>query len=171
MFLGAHVKRMTGRRNLRIWLGECHVHASISPTDLESAIRSEPDAELYIHPECGCSTSALWLTSAGDLPADRTHILSTGAMLDEARRSTANTVLVATEIGMLHQLRQANRRTDFRAVNPKASCRYMKMITAENLITALRDGRDEVTVAPEIAARARRAVRRMIEIGRPGAGE
>jgi quinolinate synthase len=171
MFLGAHVKRMTGRDNLRIWLGECHVHAAISPTDLESAVRSDPDAELYIHPECGCSTSALWLTSAGELPADRTHILSTGAMLDEARRSRAAKVLVATEIGMLHQLRRVNREIDFQPVNPKASCRYMKMINAENLITALRDGRDEVIVDPAIADRARHAVQRMIEIGRPGPGE
>jgi quinolinate synthase len=171
MFLGAHVKRMTGRRNLHTWLGECHVHAAISPTDLQSAVRSKPDAELYIHPECGCSTSALWLTSEGELPAERTHILSTGAMLDEARRTTTARVLVATEVGMLHQLRRANRDTDFQAVNPKASCRFMKMINAENLITALRDGRDEVTVDPEIAARAHRAVSRMIEIGRPGAGE
>jgi quinolinate synthase len=171
MFLGAHVRRMTGRGNLRIWLGECHVHAAISPTDLEAAVRSDPDAELYIHPECGCSTTALWLSSEGELPAERTHILSTGAMLDEARRSRAAKVLVATEIGMLHQLRRVNRQTDFQPVNPKASCRFMKMINAENLITALRDGRDEVSVDPAIADRARHAVQRMIEIGRPGVGE
>ena len=171
MFLGAHVKRMTGRTNLRTWLGECHVHAAISPTDLETAVRSQPDADLYIHPECGCSTSALWLTSAGELPAERTHILSTGAMLDAARHSKADKVLVATEIGMLHQLRRANRATDFQPVNPQASCRFMKMINADNLVTALRDGRDEVAVDPEVAHRARRAVQRMIEIGRPGAGE
>ena len=171
MFLGAHVRRMTGRGNLRIWLGECHVHAAISPTDLESAVRSDPDAELYIHPECGCSTSALWLTSEGELPADRTHILSTGAMLDEARHSRAAKVLVATEVGMLHQLRRVNPRTDFQPVNPKASCQFMKMINAGNLITALREGRDEVTVDPAIADRARHAVQRMIEIGRSGSGE
>ncbi len=171
MFLGEHVRRMTGRDNVRVWLGECHVHAGISPTALETAVREHPDADLYIHPECGCSTSALWLTSAGELPADRTHVLSTGAMLEEARSTRADTVLVATEVGMLHQLRRAAPHTDFRAVNPQASCRYMKMITAENLVTALREGRDEVTVDPAIADRARRAVQRMIEIGRPGAGE
>jgi quinolinate synthase len=171
MFLGAHVKRMTGRTNLRTWMGECHVHAAISPTDLQTAVRAEPDAELYIHPECGCSTTALWLTSAGELPAERTHILSTGAMLDRAQRSTAGKVLVATEIGMLHQLRRANRDTAFEPVNPQASCRFMKMINAENLLTALRDGRDEVIVDPVIAAGARQAVQRMIEIGQPGGGE
>jgi quinolinate synthase len=171
MFLGAHVKRMTGRANLRTWMGECHVHAAISPTHLETAVHEHPEAELYIHPECGCSTSALWLTSAGELPAERTHILSTGGMLDRARRTPAGKVLVATEVGMLHQLRRANPATDFQPVNPHASCRFMKMINAENLVTALRDGRDEVTVDPQVAARARRAVQRMIEIGQSGGGE
>jgi len=171
MFLGAHVARMTGRGNLRVWPGECHVHAGISPTELRSAVHDEPHAELYIHPECGCSTTALWLASEGELSADRTHILSTGGMLDAARHTRAQTVLVATEIGMLHQLRAANPTTEFKAVNPRASCRYMKMITAENLLRALRDGRDEVHVVPETAERARRAVQRMIRIGRPGDGE
>ncbi|MFW6599828.1 quinolinate synthase NadA [Propionibacteriaceae bacterium Y2011] len=171
MFLGAHVKRMTGRDNIRVWLGECHVHAGISPEDLVSAVESDRQAELYIHPECGCSTSALWLNSTGALPAERTKILSTGGMLDAARTSTAETVLVATEVGMLHQLRQANPTTTFEAVNPQASCRYMKMITPDNLLTALRDGHDEVTVEPELAVRARAAVQRMIEIGNPGGGE
>lgn len=171
MFLAAHVKRKTGRTNLHSWLGECHVHAGISPQDLEAAVHADPDAELYVHPECGCSTSALWMTSVGDIPADRTHILSTGAMLDEARHSSARKVLVATEIGMLHQLRRANSGVDFQPVNPQASCRYMKMITPEKLINALRHETDEVHVPADVAAAARQAVERMVAIGRPGSGE
>ncbi len=171
MFLAAHVKRKTGRTNIHSWLGECHVHAGISPQDLEAAVHADPEAELYVHPECGCSTSALWMTSVGDIPADRTHILSTGAMLDEARRSSAGKVLVATEIGMLHQLRRANPSIDFQPVNPKASCRFMKMITPEKLINSLRNETDEVHVPAEVAARARQAVERMVAIGRPGGGE
>lgn len=171
MFLAAHVRRRTGRDNLHSWLGECHVHADISPRDLEDAVHADSDAELYVHPECGCSTSALWMASTGDIPPERTRILSTGGMLEEARNSTAPKVLVATEIGMLHQLRQANPTTDFQPVNPQASCRYMKMITPTNLVTALRDGTDEVTVDPAVAARARQAVDRMVATGRPGGGE
>ncbi|MGY4719279.1 quinolinate synthase NadA [Naumannella huperziae] len=171
MFLGAHVRRLTGRDNLHTWLGECHVHADISPDDLVAAVRADADAELYVHPECGCSTSALWMTSSGELAPERTHVLSTGGMLDAARTSTARKVLVATEVGMLHQLRKANAGTDFQPVNPQASCRYMKMITPEKLINALRTGRDEVRVAPEVAERARDAVRKMIAIGNPGSGE
>jgi quinolinate synthase len=99
------------------------------------------------------------------------RILSTGGMLDAARRSSAREVLVATEVGMLHQLRRAAPDVAFRAVNERASCRYMKMITPEKLLRALREGRDEVCVDPDLAARARRAVQRMIEIGNPGGGE
>src|SRR6478735_6779662 len=86
-FLGAHVQRVTGRQNMRIWMGECHVHAGISPTDLRNSVENAPDAELLVHPECGCATSALWMVSDGQLPTERVHVLSTGGMLDEARRT------------------------------------------------------------------------------------
>jgi quinolinate synthase len=169
-FLGAHVRRTTGRQNMHVWAGECHVHAGINGTTLAARVGEDPDAELYVHPECGCATSALYLAGTGVVPPDRVKILSTGGMLDAARASTARSVLVATEVGMLHQLRRAAPEVDFRAVNERASCRYMKMITPEKLLRALREGRDEVRVDPELAARGRAAVQRMIEIGQPGGG-
>lgn len=170
-FLGAHVRRMTGRENIHLWLGECHVHADISPSDLVETVRSNPDAELYVHPECGCTTSALWMAETGELPRERTHVLSTGGMLDEARRATSRRVLVATEIGMLHQLRKANQTTQFMPVNPRAACPFMRMITPEKLLRSLREGRDEVHVDATIADRARKAVEKMVAIGNPGGGE
>ena len=170
-FLGAHVRRITGRQNLHVWAGECHVHAGINGATLAARVDAHPDAELYVHPECGCATSALYLATAGAVPPDRVKILSTGGMLDAARRSSAREVLVATEVGMLHQLRQAAPEVMFSAVNDRASCRYMKMITPEKLLRALRDGRDEVHVDPGLAARARQAVERMIAIGTSGGGE
>jgi quinolinate synthase len=170
-FLGAHVRRITGRENMHIWAGECHVHAGISGPALTAQVQAHPDAELFVHPECGCATSALYLAGAGAVPADRVRILSTGGMLDAARASSASSVLVATEVGMLHQLRKAAPEIDFRAVNERASCRYMKMITPGKLLRSLREGTDEVYVHPDLAARGRAAVRRMIEIGKPGGGE
>jgi quinolinate synthase len=164
-FLGAHVQRLTGRDDMHIWMGECHVHAGISPADVRRQVAEHPDAELLIHPECGCATSALWLTGTGDLPADRTHILSTGGMADMARGLTSDVALVATEIGMLHQLRRLNQHTTFLPMNPKASCRYMKMTTPELLLRCLRESRDEVVIDPDIAERARRAVERMVAVG------
>jgi quinolinate synthase len=170
-FLGAHVRRITGRTNLHVWAGECHVHAGINGTELAAKIVDAPDAELYIHPECGCATSALYLAGAGAVPAERVQILSTSGMLDAARTTSARKVLVATEIGMLYQLRRAAPEVDFQAVNDRASCRYMKMVTPAALLRCLRDGADEVTVPADIAERARGAVQRMIAIGRPGGGE
>jgi quinolinate synthase len=166
-FLGAHVRRATGRDNIHVWLGECHVHAGISPDALRRRAEAEPDADLFIHPECGCSTAALWQAGAGDLPPGRTRILSTGGMLEAARGTTARTVLVATETGMLHQLRQANPAVTWEPVNPGAVCRYMKMTTPATLLRCLRDGTAEVNVAPDVMARARRAVEAMISVGRP----
>jgi quinolinate synthase len=170
-FLGAHVQRMTGRTNMQIWMGECHVHAGITPTDVREQVASNPDAELLIHPECGCATSALWLTGTGDLPADRTHILSTGGMADIAPTLKPGTALVATEVGMLHQLRRLNANVDFIPMNPQASCKFMKMITPDRLLRCLREGRDEVDVPADVAATARRSVERMVAIGNPGGGE
>lgn len=128
-FLGAHVRRQTGRENIHVWLGECHVHAGISPDELIARVHDHADAELFVHPECGCTTTALWLAGRGDLPAGRTKVLSTGGMLDAARTTQAPEVLVATEVHMLHQLRQANPQATFTPVNPRATCPYMDMIT------------------------------------------
>jgi quinolinate synthase len=169
-FLGAHVRRATGRDNLHVWLGECHVHAGISPQDMAESMERHPDAELLIHPECGCATSAVWAAGAGVLPTERVHVTSTSGMIERARASDSRLTLVATEVDMLHQLRQARPSTQFLPVNPKASCRFMKMITPERLVDCLRNGHDEVTIRPDVAERARAAVTRMVEIGAVAGG-
>jgi quinolinate synthase len=166
-FLGAHAQQMTGRTNMHIWMGECHVHAGINGQDLKAMVAAEPDAELFIHPECGCATSALYLASSGVVPKERTKILSTSGMITAAKETRAAKVLVATETGMLHQLRKANPLVIFEPVNRAAVCKYMKMNTPEKLLEALRTGKDEVTVPRDIADRARLSVERMIAIGTP----
>jgi len=170
-FLGAHVRRILRRDNISVWGGECHVHAGINGGQLTAKAEANPDADLYIHPECGCATSALYLATAGAVPANRVKILSTGEMVQAARVSTSRKVLVATEIGMIHQLRKAAPGVDFQPVNDRASCKYMKMITPAKLLVSLQEMRDEVVVDPQIAARARGAVERMISIGQSGGGE
>jgi len=166
-FLGAHAQQMTGRTNMHIWMGECHVHAGINGQDLKAMVAAEPDAELFIHPECGCATSAMYLASSGVVPKERTKILSTSGMITAAKETRAAKVLVATETGMLHQLRKANPLVIFEPVNRAAVCKYMKMNTPEKLLEALRTGKDEVTVPRDIADRARLSVERMIAIGTP----
>ncbi len=166
-FLGAHVQRILQRDNMHIWMGECHVHAGINGAELRERVLAEPDAEFFIHPECGCATSALYLASSGVIPEGRTRILSTGGMAEAAVTTTAKKVLVATETGMLYQLRKANPLVIFEPINRAAVCKYMKMITPEKLLMSLREGRDEVTVPLDIAQRARQSVERMIALGTP----
>src|ERR1700757_4115308 len=170
-FLGAHVRRETGRENLHVWAGECHVHAGINGDELTEQARAHPEAGLFGHPECGCATSALYLAGEGAFPRERVKILSTGGMLGAARATQARQVLVATEVGMLYQLRNAAPDVDFRAVNDRASCKYMKMITPAALLRCLIEGADEVHVDAQTAQLARQSVQRMITIGQPGDGE
>ena len=164
MWLGAYVERTIGRR-MHVWDGECHVHAGIRPADI-SAIRSDhPDAEFMIHPECGCTTQVMEYVASGDVDPERTHMLSTGGMLNFARNSKAETFIVATETGMLHPLAKENPGKEFIPANRAASCRYMKMITLPKLRDALRDLKPVVRVDPELAERARVPIDRMVAIG------
>lgn len=163
MFLGAHVERQTGRK-LHIWMGECHVHAGIQPSDIQVTLARHPDAEMHIHPECGCSSQCMYLLSTGDLPADRTFVLGTGGMVRRARESAAPQFIVATETGMLHRLRKENVTAEYIAANDAAVCGYMKMITPSKLLRCLQSGRPEVTVPADVAERARVALERMIAI-------
>ena len=165
MFLGAHVQRITGRKNIEVWMGECHVHAGIEPDQITSMMDAHPDAELHVHPECGCSSQCMYLLSTGDLPKDRTFVLGTGGMVRRSRESDAKEFIVATETGMLHRLRKENPEGNFMAANEKAVCGFMRMITPSKLMATLETGRHEVTVPPDIAERARLPIERMISIG------
>jgi quinolinate synthase len=158
MYLGLWLEKVTGRK-LNIWLGECHVHAGIRPQDIERWQADAPDAELLVHPECGCASQAMAFGN------ERTHILSTEGMINFAKQSPKPRMLVATEIGIIHRLQKEAPGKRFEPVNRKAFCKYMKMITLEKLRDSLRDWKHEVTVDPEIAARARASIERMVSLG------
>src|SRR6187402_1076858 len=65
LFLGAHVRRLSGRENIHVWMGECHVHAGIDPEHIALQRAAHPGAEFLIHPECGCATNVVEAVSAG----------------------------------------------------------------------------------------------------------
>jgi quinolinate synthase len=164
MFLGSYVERVTGKP-MKVWIGECHVHAGIRPEDINAMRGAHPDAEFLVHPECGCTTSVLEFQAAGDISAEETFTLSTGGMLAHAKAMTPGTqAIVATETGMLHPLRQAAPEVEFIAANEAAVCRYMKKITLPKLRDALRDLAPEVRVPADIAERARLPIERMVAI-------
>ncbi len=164
MFLGSYVAKKTGR-SIRVWDGECHVHAGIRPSDLNEQRAGMPGAELLVHPECGCSTQVMEYVASGDTAAEGAHMLSTGGMMRRPSETDARQFIVATETGILHRLRQQHPDREFVAANRKAVCQYMKMITLPKLRDGLRYMKFQVTVDPAVADRARRPIERMIAIG------
>src|SRR5690348_2707480 len=165
MFLGAHVRRLTGRKNMHVWMGECHVHAGIDPENIRLQRSLHPQAEFLIHPECGCSTSVLEAMSAGDVDAEGVQILSTEGMIKRPALSNADEFIVATEVGILHRLRRENPSKRFFAANERASCAYMKVTTLPKVLASLQHNQHRITVSPPVADRARRAIERMVAIG------
>src|SRR3954464_6713634 len=165
MFLGAHVKRLSGRDNIRIWMGECHVHAGIDPENIRLQRSLHPEAEFLIHPECGCSTSVLEAMSAGDVDPEGVQILSTEGMIKRPAISPADEFIVATEVGILHRLRRDNPGKRFFAANDRAACAYMKVTTLPKIRDALIHNQHRITVPKDVADQARRAIERMVAIG------
>ena len=148
--LAAYVARMTGKRIIA-WDGFCCIHHRIAPADVQAKKALYPEAEVWAHPECRAEVHAL---------ADR--ILSTGQMLAEAARTDRATVIFATEAGFIVRLRKTNPRTRFVPAREAALCANMKVISPEEVLRALETGTFRVEVAPDIAARARRAIEAMI---------
>jgi quinolinate synthase len=172
MWLGAFVARELklaedpGRyARFHVWDGECHVHAGIRPDDITAVRAEHPDAEFLIHPECGCSTQALEYVASGDIDSEGVHMLSTSGMIEHVRDNPDGEFIVATENGMLYPLQQAAPQANLVEANRMAFCKYMKMITLPKLRDSLRDMKFEVKVAPEVAAKARLPIDRMVAIG------
>jgi quinolinate synthase len=164
MFLGSYVAKMTGRQNMHIWAGECHVHAGITPDDITKKLDSMKDAEFLIHPECSCTTPMMYDVASGSFDDRNVAILSTEGMLTHAHDSKAKNFVVATETGILYRMRQQNPDKTFLPASEKAECQYMKMHTLEKVYDSLVEDKYEVTVPKEIAAKARLAIDRMLAI-------
>jgi quinolinate synthase len=152
MFLGEHVRKLTGRK-MHLWVGDCPVHAKMRPEDLEHARQAHPGAEVIAHPECGCSTAALPFVD---------RVLSTDGMVRFAKETRAPEVLVATEVGILHRMRALNSTTKFTALSEGAICPYMKQIDLLDVRDSLKKGQFVIDVPTETARKARRALERMI---------
>jgi quinolinate synthase len=152
MFLGEYVRNRTGRA-MHLWAGDCPVHAKMRPEDLDRARREHPGAEVVAHPECGCASAAL-------PHVDR--ILSTDGMVRFAEETRAPEVLVATEVGILHRMRRLNPTTRFTPISEGTICPYMKEIELEDVRDSLALNRFLIDVPVDVAAKARRALDRML---------
>jgi quinolinate synthase len=163
-FLGQVVARQSGRSNIFAYPGYCHVHKTIRPEDVDEIVAEHPDAELLLHPECGCVSSCMAKALDGSLPFNRTFFLSTEGMLKHIAQSPAREFAVGTEMGILHRLNKEFSGRKFYPVNPNAVCAFMKTITLERVLRSLEEMAPEVRVPAEIAQKARRAIDRMLEL-------
>jgi len=164
MFLGSYVSKMTGRKNMQIWAGECHVHAGITPDDIEKKLAELKNAEFVVHPECSCTTPMMYDIAAGSYKNHQVQILSTEGMMNHVSKSSSQQFVVATETGILYRMRQQNPQKTFIPASENAECEYMKMITLDKVYRSLYDEKYEVKVGKKIADKARLAIERMISI-------
>jgi quinolinate synthase len=164
MFLGSYVAKMTGRRNMYIWAGECHVHAGIRSSDVHKLLDMYQKSELLVHPECSCTSQVMYDVAVGDYKNRQVQIMSTEGMMNYARESTAKNFVVATETGILYRMQQQNPDKNFIPASRAAVCQYMKMITLDKVYASLLEDKYEVRVPKHIADKARLAIERMLAI-------
>ena len=164
MFLGAYTAKMTGRKNMFIWAGECHVHAGITPSDIDKKLNSMKNAEFIVHPECSCTSPMLYDIVSGNYKDRQVQILSTEGMMNYVNNSDSNEFVVATETGILYRMKQQNPTKTFVPASENAECQYMKMITLEKVYESLVSEKFEVKVPKNIGDKARLAIDRMLSI-------
>jgi quinolinate synthase len=164
-FLGAHIKRLRPNRKVEVWMGECHVHKEINARTVNARRCEHPGGEVLVHPECGCAGQLIYETGLGDIDASAVHIASTEGMIQFAKSTPAKTIIVATEVGILHRMKKLAPDKEFIPADPNAVCEYMKTITLEGLRDSLLHDQHVVTVPEEIRVRAKLALDRMVSIG------
>lgn len=156
--LGSYIQRVTGREMV-IWDGACHVHEEFSLERILELKKAHPDAQIIAHPEC---EKPILLVSD--------HIGSTASLLKYTIRDTGRTYIVATESGILHQMRKANPGKTFIPAPPKDStcacsdCNFMKMITLKKIYNTLKYEMPEISLEQNLMDRARGSILRMLEI-------
>jgi quinolinate synthase len=155
--LGRYVEKKTGRK-LVLWQGSCVVHETFSLRKLVGLKERHPAALVIAHPECEEPLLAM---------AD--YIGSTTALLKYAVSSLASEFIVVTEPGILHQMQKAAGHKTFIPAPPEANCAcnecpFMKMNTLEKVYTSLRDLSPRIEMAPDLMARARLPIQRMLDL-------
>lgn len=154
--LGEYINSVTGRSML-LWNGACHVHDRFSIEKIAAMKREHPQAKVLVHPECRRPLQLI---------ADK--VGSTAALLDFARNDDAPEYIVVTESGILFEMRRLCPSKRFLAAPAEDSecqcneCDFMKLNTLRKVYEALRDGKPEVTVDPELARKALRPIERML---------
>ena len=157
--LGAYIKSVTGRDDIVVWNGACHVHEEFSVERIIELKKEYPDAKVLAHPECKKTVLIL---------ADK--IGSTADLLKFSRESDSKEFIVATESGILHQMQLASPEKTFIPAPPIDStcgcndCKFMKMITLEKIYNTLKNETPEVIIDLELIEKAKKSIVRMLEL-------
>lgn len=158
--LGNYINSVTGRSML-LWDGACHVHSRFSAEKLAALMKRHPGAKVLAHPECKGAVLKM---------AD--HVGSTAALLKYAQTSESNEFLVATESGILHEMQKSCPEKRFIPVPPDDStcacneCNFMRLNTMEKLFNCLKCLSPAVDVSLQVAEKAVRPIRRMLDISK-----
>ena len=157
--LGAYSRKLTGRENMVIWDGACHVHEEFSLEKLLRLKKEHPAARVVVHPECRA-----YIIEVADF------VGSTAAILDYCGRSGADEFIVVTESGILAEMKRRYPDKTFIPAPPDDetcgcnNCKYMKMVTLENICECLEREAPEIVLDEEVRRKAERSILNMINI-------
>lgn len=157
--LGAYIQKLTGRQNMVLWNGACHVHEEFSLEKLLQLKREHPEAKVVAHPECRA-----YILEAADF------VGSTAGILEYCGQSDAQAFIVVTESGILAEMKKRYPGKTFIPAPPDDetcacnNCRYMKMVTLENICVCLENESPEIVLDEEVRRSAERSIRNMIAI-------
>lgn len=159
--LGDYIKRRTGREDIVLWDGACHVHEKFSLEKILELKREHPGAKVIAHPECKKP-----VLMAADF------VGSTSALIDFVGRDGGGEYIVVTESGILHEMRLKYPNVAFIPAPPIDStcgcndCEYMKLITLQKMYDSLLTETPEITIDEEVRSAAEHSIRRMLEMSK-----
>ena len=153
-YLGHYISTKTDKKMI-LWPGFCPTHARILPEHITKLKHEYPEAKVVVHPECKPGVIAL---------AD--EVLSTSGMIKFAKREDVKEMIVGTEMGIIYRLRKENPGKRFIPVSEQVVCPNMKLITLEKVLWSLEEMAPEVKVPEKIRLKAKKAVDKMLEVGR-----
>jgi len=169
VFLGYYamdILKKMGRSTDNLWLmmGACHVHEQITAHDVIRQMALHPNAAVVAHPECGCQSKCTAMLNQRLVSKEMMQIRSTSGMIDFLKVTPQKEIIVATTVTNIYPMQKAAPDKIFIPANPNARCAFMEQNTLRNLYESLRDMKYEITVDPELAEKAHKPIKRMLEI-------